>query len=48
MGLGTACKAETSGMKNISIENSGEKIFTFLVQENCVFIEYIPLIIIIN
>jgi hypothetical protein len=33
MGLGTACEAETSGVKSVSIENSGGKIFMSLDSE---------------
>jgi hypothetical protein len=34
MGLGTACKAETSRMKNVSIESSGGRKLCFWVEEN--------------
>jgi hypothetical protein len=37
VGLGTACKEETSRMKNISIESSGGKKNVSWAEENCVF-----------
>jgi hypothetical protein len=41
MGLGPACKKETSRMKNVLIESSGEKNCLW-VEENCVFTEKFP------
>jgi hypothetical protein len=35
-GLGTACKEETSRMKNVSIESSGGKKLCLWVEENCI------------
>jgi hypothetical protein len=39
IGLGTACKEETSRRKNGSIKNSGEKKLCLWVEENCIFPE---------
>jgi hypothetical protein len=39
MGLGTACKEETSRIKNVLIQSSGGKKLCLLVEENCVFTE---------
>jgi hypothetical protein len=39
MGLGTACKAETSRTKNVSIDSSGGKKKSIWVEENCDFTE---------
>jgi hypothetical protein len=45
-GLGIACKAETSRMKNISIKSSGGEELYLRVEENCIHRKN-PLIIII-
>jgi hypothetical protein len=42
MGLGTACKGETSRVKNISIESPGGRKLCLWVEENCVFTGTIP------
>jgi hypothetical protein len=39
MGLGTACKGETSWMKNVRIESSGRKRLYLWFEENCAFTE---------
>jgi hypothetical protein len=39
MGLGTACKEETSRMKNVLIKSFGGKKLCLWVEENCVFTE---------
>jgi hypothetical protein len=39
MGLGTAYKAETSKIENVSIKSSGRKKLCLWVEENCVFTE---------
>jgi hypothetical protein len=40
MGLASACKAETSRMKDVSVQNSGwGKYVCLLFEENCVFTE---------
>jgi hypothetical protein len=39
IGLGIACKEETSRMKNISNESSGGKKLCVWIEENCVFTE---------
>jgi hypothetical protein len=36
MGLGTVCKEETSGMRNVSIEIFRGKKLCLLVEENCI------------